>query len=226
MAIKNGKHLLFVGKEEIGLTQIAKWISYYFSDNKNENFLFVFNPETTVSDLLGRYTPAPQNEESGNIMIWEDGPLTKAIKNGYSCVFTNISSAQTKVAERLNGLFDPKDSEEDYKFDLSENAEQPIIKINKKFHFISTYNIDKLKYLSPALLNRLMVINLNDQLENLKKKDFLELINIILENEYKGQEIDKKIVELIYENHKINKYSMSKLSKSFYRLYLECKKKN
>ena len=161
-------------------------------------------------------------------MIWEDGPLTKAIKNGYSCVFTNISSAQTKVAERLNGLFDPKDSEEDYKFDLSENAEQPIIKINKKFHFISTYNIDKLKYLSPALLNRLMVINLNDQLENLKKKDFLELINIILENEYKGQEIDKKIVELIYENHKINKYSMSKLSKlskSFYRLYLECKKK-
>ena len=228
IGIENGKHLLFVGEEEIGLTQIAKWISYYFSENKTENFLFVFNPETTVSDLLGRYTPAPQNEESGNIMIWEDGPLTKAIKNGYSCIFTNISSAQTKVAERLNGLFDPKDSDEDYKFDLSENAEQPIIEINKKFHFISTCNIDKLKYLSPALLNRLMVINLRDQLEYLNKEEYLKLINIILENEYKEQKIDKEIVELIYENHNINKYSMSKLAKlakSFYRLYLECEKK-
>ena len=231
IGIENGRHILFVGEEEIGLTQIAKWISYYFSENKNENFLFVFNPETTVSDLLGRYTPASQNEESGNIMIWEDGPLTKAIKNGYVCVFTNISSAQTKVAERLNGLFDPKESDEDYKFELSEYAENPnypYIDINKKFHFISTCNIDKLKYLSPALLNRLMVINLSDQLENLTKEDFLKLINIILENDYKDQKIDKEIVELIYENQKNNNYSMSKLaklSKSFYRLYLECKKR-
>ena len=132
------------------------------------------------------------------------------------------------MAERLNGLFDPKDSDEDYKFDLSENAEQPIIEINKKFHFISTCNIDKLKYLSPALLNRLMVINLRDQLENLNKEDYFKLINIILENKYKEQKIDKEIVELIYENHNINKYSMSKLAKlakSFYRLYLECEKK-
>ena len=227
LGIESGKHLLFVGKEETGLTQIAQWISHYFSKNKEENFIFIFTPETTVSDLLGRYIPAPQTEEVGNIMIWEDGPLTEAIKNGYSCVFTNISSAQTKVAERLNGLFDPKDSEEDYKFDLYENSENPVINISKEFHFISTCNIDKLKYLSPALLNRLMVINIPDQMIDMKENDFLELIKIILENEFKEDEINKEVIKLIYENQKEKNYSMSKLAKyakSVYRLYKACNK--
>ena len=225
LGINSGKHLLFVGNEEIGLTQIAKWISHYFSKNKKENFIFIFTPETTVSDLLGRYIPAPQTGEIGNIMIWEDRPLTNAIKNGYSCVFTNLNSAQTKVAERLNGLFDPKDTKDDYKFDLYENSENPVIEINEEFHFISTCNIDKLKYLSPALLNRLMVINISDQLEEMKEDDYLELIKIILENEFKGQIIEEEIIKLIYENQKEKNYSMSKLakfSKSVYRLYIAC----
>ena len=135
------------------------------------------------------------------VILVEDGPLTKAIRNGYSCIFTNISSAQVKVAERLNGLFDPKEYDEDYVFELSENAENPIIEIQKEFHFVSTCNTDKLKNLSPSLLNRLMVINLSNQLDNLKKEDFLDLIQIILENEYKEETIDKKIIDLISESH-------------------------
>ena len=130
----------------------------------------------------------------------------------------------------MNGLFDPKDTEEDYKFDLSENAENPIIPINKNFLFVSTCNTDKLKELSPALLNRFMVINLSDQLENLKNNDILELIKIILENEYEELHIsiDKEIIELIFEKYRKYNFSMSKLakfSKSVYRLYLECEKK-
>ena len=179
-----------------------------------------------MSDLLGRYIPASQTKEMGNIMIWEDGPLTRAIRYGYTCVFTNISSAQTKVAERLNGLFDPKDSEKDYKFDLYENSEK--LDIHKDFHFISTCNVDKLKYLSPALLNRMMVINIPDQIGDLNKTDFLKLIKIILENEYKEEIKDKEIINLIFENHEKNKYSMSKLAKftkSVYKLYLVCETK-
>ena len=231
MGVENGKHLLLVGKEEIGLTQVAKWISSYFSKNKKEDFLFVFTPETTVADLLGRYIPSPQTDEKSNIMFWEDGPLTKAIKEGYSGVFTNISSAQTKVAERLNGLFDPKDTEEDYKFDLSENAENPDIKIHKNFLFISTCNIDKLRELSPALLNRFMVINVSDQLEGLSDEEIYRLIKIILENEYSERDdiiLDSEIINLILEKYRANKYSMSKLakfSKAIYRLFLECSKK-
>ena len=146
-------------------------------------------------------------------MNWEDGPLTKAIKEGYSGVFTNISSAQTKVAERLNGLFDPKDREEDYFFDLSQNAENPIIPINKNFLFVSTCNTDKLKNLSPALLNRFMVINLSNQLEDLTSDDIKKLIKIILENENEGRNIviDKEIIDLISEKCKNKNYSMTKL---------------
>ena len=204
LGVENGRHLLFVGEEEIGLTQTAIWISSYFSKNKKENFLFVFTPETTVADLLGRYVPSTKNEEKNNIMNWEDGPLTKAIKEGYSGVFTNISSAQTKVAERLNGLFDPKDTEDDYIFILSENAENPIIPINKNFLFVSTCNKSKLKDLSPALLNRFMVIHLSDQLEDLKEDNIKDLIKIILENKYEGSDIfiDKEIVNLIFEKYK------------------------
>ena len=121
-------------------------------------------------------------------MIWEDGPLIEAKKNEYSYIFTKISSAQTEVAESLNGLFDPKDSEEDQKLDLYENSENPII--------------DK-KNLSPALLNRLMVINIFDQLEEMNENNFLDLIRVILENEYKGETIDRKIIKLIYENQKV-----------------------
>lgn len=101
----------------------------------------------------------------------------------------------------MNGLFDPKEYDEDYVFELSENAENPIIEIQKEFHFVSTCNTDKLKNLSPSLLNRLMVINLSNQLDNLKKEDFLDLIQIILENEYKEETIDKKIIDLISESH-------------------------
>ena len=231
MGVENGKHILLVGEEEIGLTQIAKWISSYFSKNKKENFLFVFTPETTVADLLGRYVPSPQTNEKSNIMNWEDGPLTKAIKEGYSGVFANISSAQTKVAERLNGLFDPKDTEEDYFFDLSENSDNPKIPINKNFLFVSTCNADKLKDLSPALLNRFMVINISNQLEKLRDSDIKKLIKIILEIEYQGEDdikIDEEIINLIFEKYNKLNLSMAKLtkfSKSIYRVYLECQRK-
>ena len=72
--------------------------------------------------------------------------------------------------------------------DLYENSENPII--------------DK-KNLSPALLNRLMVINIFDQLEEMNENNFLDLIRVILENEYKGETIDRKIIKLIYENQKV-----------------------
>ena len=41
MTIENGKHLLIVSKEEKGLTQIAKWISLYFS-KKNQKIFYLF----------------------------------------------------------------------------------------------------------------------------------------------------------------------------------------
>ena len=59
IAINNGKHILFVSEEGSGLTQIAKWISDYFSKGKDKtkDFVFIFTKETTAADLLGRFIP-------------------------------------------------------------------------------------------------------------------------------------------------------------------------
>jgi hypothetical protein len=67
IAFENGRHILITGEQGNGLTQIAKWISEYNSEQKH-NFCFVFNPETTVSDLLGRYIPNSQTD-TGNEII-------------------------------------------------------------------------------------------------------------------------------------------------------------
>ena len=83
---KNGRHILIVGKEGSGITQVAKWFSWYFTpeDKHNENFLFIFSPETTVSDMIGKYTLKGQNSDSySEIIEWKNGPLTFEVKNGY-----------------------------------------------------------------------------------------------------------------------------------------------
>ena len=68
---ENGRHILITGKQGSDFTEIAKWIAEYYS-NKNNNFCFVFNPETTVSDLLGRYIP---NSNTGTRMELLNGKM-------------------------------------------------------------------------------------------------------------------------------------------------------
>ena len=123
IAFENGRHLLITGKQGNGLTQIAKWIAEYYS-NQNNNFCFVFNPETTVSDLLGRYIPNSNTDTGNEIIEWKDGPLTNAIKNGLSGVFININTAQSKVIERLNPIIEPKDDENESFMLLQENGNE------------------------------------------------------------------------------------------------------
>ena len=70
-----------------------------------------------------------------------------------------------------------------------------------------------------------MVINIPEQLEGLKEEDYLKLITIIVENEYKEEITDNNLIYLIYEKQKEKNYTMPKLAKfakSVYRLYKEC----
>ena len=60
-----------------------------YSKNK-QNFCFVFTPETSVSDLLGKYIPNSQIDSGAQLIEWKDGPLTNGIKNEFSGVFINI----------------------------------------------------------------------------------------------------------------------------------------
>ncbi len=97
---KNNSHLLLVGKQGTGVTQVAKWFSRYFTpeEKRKENFLFIFYPETNASDMIRKFTPkADSPDSSSGIFEWKNGPLTLSVKNGYCEVFDNISYLQLKL---------------------------------------------------------------------------------------------------------------------------------
>ena len=138
----------------------------------------------------------PKVENNIDIIKWNDGPLTKAIKNGNSGVLVNLNSAQSKVTERLNGLLDPKDLEEDYFFDIPENSKEPKIKIDKNFRLYATCDINYLSQISPALLNRFNVIVIDNQLELTNLEDIKKLVSIIMKKDlesYKKKNMTKII---------------------------------
>ena len=223
IAKKNHRHILLVGKEGCGLTQIGKWFSYYFTpeDKRNENFLFIFSPETTVSDLVGKNIPNSEMENSSGLFEWKDGPVTLEVKNGYLGLFDGINAAPTKVIESLNSLLEPKDSEKDYKFEIRQNIKEPEVEINKNFLFIATCPLSKINNLSPALLNRLTIINIEDQLENETIEKEKEAIKCIIESENiilkkKDEIIDK--IHTIYKKKSLNMASLSKFAKATIKL--------
>ena len=202
IAKKNGRHILIVGNEGSGLTQVAKWISWYFTPEakRKENFLFIFSPETTVSDMIGKYTPKSDSiDSSSGIFEWRNGPLTLAVKEGYSGTFDNISSAPAKVIESLNALLDPKDTDEDYYFEIPQNTSEPRIRIHPDFLFVTTCTLDQMDKLSPAFLNRFTVINLEDQLEGASEKEEKEAISYIIKSENVDlNKRDDEIIKYIY----------------------------
>ena len=174
-------------------------------------------PETTGSDLIGKNTPNSEMEKSTGLFEWKDGPLTLAVKNGYSGLFVNINSAPTKVIESLNSLLEPKDSEKDYKFEIRQNIKESEIAIHKNFLFIATCPLSKINDLSPALLNRFTIINLEDQLENATIEEEKEAIKCIIESENiiikkKDEIIDK--IHTIYKEMSLNMASLSKFVKA------------
>lgn len=75
IAKKNNRHILLVGKKESGVTQVAKWLSWYFTpkEKRKENFLFIFSPETTVSDMIGKFSP--KSDVSDQHLVFLSGEM-------------------------------------------------------------------------------------------------------------------------------------------------------
>ena len=117
-----GRHILLTSEQGNGLNCLGTYIAKYFdkfgseneknfnkiylnilineeyyiklNDNKSKKeFTFIFTPETTVVDLIGRYKPS-KTTNSNKIIVWEDGPLTNAIKEGQSGIFLYLNLAQ------------------------------------------------------------------------------------------------------------------------------------
>ena len=62
-------------------------------------------------------------------------------------------------------------------FEIPENPELTKgIEINKNFRIIATVNEEELNKMSPAFINRFMIVYLDDQLENISNENIIKLI--------------------------------------------------
>lgn len=126
------------------------------------------------SDLIGVTKPVPKKNNNNNnkVLEFKEGFLIKAIKRGRTVVLDCINEANATVGERLNGLLDKKNNEEEIYFDVPENTEELQVKIHKNFRMICTCNINKIKEMSPAFVNRFDVIVLENQLEDITDENY------------------------------------------------------
>ena len=206
-SLKNERHAILVGEDESGITQVARWCAECFnkivkkeqdnhqnyskmvskvedSQNKskeensqNESCLCLCTKNLQCSDLIGQTKPCPKNGNSNEILKFYPGFLVDAIKEGKTVVLDCINEANATVGERLNGLLDKKNNVEENYFDLPENTEEVKIRIHSNFRMICTCNINKIKDMSPAFVNRFDVIVLENQLEDLEDTQLGELIS-------------------------------------------------
>ena len=191
LALRNKRNVIIVGDDESGLTFIAECCSKYFNkvykeDNKkDESFICFCTKNLECSDLIGTQKIT---DSKGNKGLIEFKPrfLYQAILEGNCIVLDSIDEAPSRVIERLNGLLDKKNSEEEEKFEVPENTAQPEIRINKDFRIICTSNFKKINQISPAFVNRFEVICLENQLKGLVEPQIEQLIKFLC-NKYQRE---------------------------------------
>ena len=188
-SLTNERHAIIVGENESGITQVARWCAQCYNQMTNENqdlnednnnCLCLCTKNLQCSDLIGQTKPCPKSDSGNNeILKFKPGFLVEAIENGKTVVLDCINEANATVGERLNGLLDKKNNAEEEFFDLPENTEKLKIPIHKNFRMICTCNINNIKDMSPAFVNRFDVIVLENQLENITNTQLGQLISNI-----------------------------------------------
>ena len=185
-SFRNQRHVILTGKKGNGKTIIAKTYSKYYNnlnekkknnnnENDEDNYFVICTPEIKTNDLIGKL-----KTEKDKIAEWDEGIMFKAIKNGKCIVLDRINEAPSNVAERFNPLYDKTyDNEESY-FEINENLQNNKIKIHSNFRTICTCDIENVKDMTPAFLNRFDIIVLENQIVDCSKEEIKELITILL----------------------------------------------
>lgn len=152
--------MMFTGAAGTGKSTSARVIPYrcgipYVSIN------FCVNIEE--SDLIGTMIPNPEKSTVEDPeFIWQDGIITKAVRNGYCVVLEEINFARPGVLGKLNSLLD-----ENRQIDLPTGE---ILKAHPNFRMIATCNIayEGTNRFNKAFINRFEMIHEFTDLEKLE----------------------------------------------------------
>ena len=120
------------------------------------------------SDIFGAMIPNPKKASADDPeFIWEDGQLTKAIRNGYVGIIEELNFGRPGVLGKINSLLD-----ESRQIDLP-NGE--VLKAHPNFRLIATVNIgyEGTNRLNKALVNRFEICK---KFEDLDEKEAKKVI--------------------------------------------------
>lgn len=138
--------MIFTGESGTGKSTAARVIPYrcgipYVSVN--------FSVNIEESDLFGTMIPNPNKSSSEDAeFIWQDGVITRAVRNGYCVILEELNFARPGVLGKLNSLLD-----ETRQIDLQTGE---IVKAHPYFKIIATCNIsyEGTNSFNKALINR------------------------------------------------------------------------
>lgn len=146
-SIQADKTCLLIGETGSGKTSVIR----HLANLTNHSFRRVnLNGQTNTDDLLGKWII-----KDGS-MIWSDGVLVEAMKNGYWLVLDELNSALPEVLFLLQSLLD------DDKFIVMPEKNGEIVRPHKDFRLFATMNpagnYVGVNELNKALLSRFPIV--------------------------------------------------------------------
>ncbi|XP_057291392.1 uncharacterized protein LOC130614024 [Hydractinia symbiolongicarpus] len=205
-ALDNRQPILISGQNGCGKSMLIESLGKVL--HKKMLHLYI-TPETEPDILVGNFVP------EGKGVVWQEGLVTKAVRDGYWIVLENLSEAQSTVLERLNSVL-----ENPPVWTVTENIEKgaEIFKVNPDFRILATMtppsgnrsseclsgaNVTTNNELSPALYNRFAVINLTEQ--QVSRESLSTMYDALAGGEGPLMNYKKDIVSLFLELYDLEK---------------------
>lgn len=198
--ITKGKNVALIGDKASGKTTLAETVAWIM----NRPLLTLsLSRDTDKYDIWGTKT-IDYNEEGKSEVVFQDGPLTKAIKRGYMVILDEMNVADNGILVNMHSVLDHR------KEVLIPDIGTPI-KAHDNFLVMATQNDETYQgtnKLNPALKSRFIWLKLNP-VEDIKgllvrkkpnvKPEVLEILNTIyvgIRELVKGGEISGKSLDI------------------------------
>ncbi len=160
----------------------TRFIEYMGQKLQREVYTVVCHDDLSVADLVGRHLI----DENGT--FWQDGPLTKAVRNGGICYLDEIVEARKDTTVVLHSLAD-------YRRILPIDRTGELIVAHPDFMLVVSYNPgyqNLLKGMKPSTKQRFIALEFNYPKEDIEKE-------IVIKESGVDENIASKLVKIAIE---------------------------